>query len=228
MPSDMKFPKNPFLVALAACIGMCVSSCNEDVTVSLKTYSTYDVTNTSVSVSGKVDIVGSDVVESGFLMTSNSSIATLKYTNTTHYSSIRNLNDVRVTFTGLSADTSYRYRLYARTTDSIYYGSTYSFYPGSVVLQTAPVPAGTFSMGGTSEQSVYALENEFPVHQVTLKAFNMGVTEVTNAQFLKFLRSRKVGSGGTGLTADGVTKTLLNTNLHGLKYNADSAAWTIG
>ena len=222
----MKLSKKSFLFALTACMGLFITSCNEDVTVSVKTFSPYNVTNTSASVAGKVDVVGDEIREAGFLLSTNASI-TLKYTNCPKHPSTGSLSDIKVTFTNLSADSSYRYRLYAKTDDSIYYGSAYSFYPGSVVIPTEPVPAGTFQMGGTSEQSTYAKENEFPVHSVTLNAFHMGATEVTNAQYLKFLQSRKVGSGGSSLTAAGVTKTLLYSNLHGLQYNSGNATWTI-
>ncbi len=222
----MKFPKKSFLLTLAACLGLVITSCNEDVTVSIKTFSLQEVTNTSAKVSGKIDMVGDDVEESGFLFTTKSTI-TLTYTNCARFESTGTLSDVRVTFTGLSADSSYRIRLYAKTDDSIYYGSTYSFCPGSVVIPTVAVPAGYFKMGATSEQTAFAKDNEFPVHTVTVSAFQMGTMEVTNAQFLKFLRSRKVGSGGYGLTAGGETKTLLYANLHGLQYNSDSAVWTI-
>jgi formylglycine-generating enzyme required for sulfatase activity len=225
-PSHMKFPKKSLFFTLAACLGLVITSCNEDITVTLKTYSIYNVTNTSASVGGKIDIVGDDIEEAGFLLTTKSTI-TLKYANCDHHESTASLSDVRVTFTGLSADSSYRYRLYAKTDDSIYYGSTYSFYPGSVLIPTEPVPSGYFQMGGTSEQTNFAKDDEFPVHLVTLSAFNLGTTEVTNAQFLQFLRSRKVGAGGSGLTASGVTKMLLYSNLHGLQYNADSSFWMI-
>jgi formylglycine-generating enzyme required for sulfatase activity len=222
----MKFPKNALFIAVAACLGLVYTACTEDVTVSIKTYSTYNVSNTSGSVSGKVDMVGDDIVESGFLLTTKTSI-TMKYTNCVHVPSSGTLSDVKATFTNLSADSSYRYRLYAKTDDSIYYGSSYSFYPRSVTISTEPVPGGTFQMGGTTEQAAYAKEDEFPVHTVTVSAFQMGSTEVTNAQYLKFLQSRKVGSGGSGLTAAGVTKTYLFSNLHGLQYNTLHSAWEI-
>jgi formylglycine-generating enzyme required for sulfatase activity len=222
----MKFPKKSLFFTLLALLGLVVASCNEDITVSVKTFSTYNVTNTSASVSGQVNMVGDDIEESGFLVTTKPSI-TLKYTNSTPIKSTATLSDVRVTFTNLSPDSSYRYRLYAKTDDSIYYGSTYSLYPGSVVISTEHVDGGTFQMGGTSEQTAYAKDNEFPVHTVSVSAFNIGATEVTNAQFLNFIRSRKIGAGGSGLTAGGESKTLLYSNLHGLQYNSDSAVWMI-
>ena len=44
-----------------------------------------------------------------------------------------------------------------------------------------PVKGGTFSMGATPEQSDYAWEEEYPVHQVTLSSYSIGQTEVTQA-----------------------------------------------
>lgn len=46
------------------------------------------------------------------------------------------------------------------------------------------IPAGTFEMGGDNEQ---ARADEFPKHKVMLHAFWMDETEVTNAQFKKFI-----------------------------------------
>lgn len=45
------------------------------------------------------------------------------------------------------------------------------------------IPGGSFEMGGDNEQ---ASEDEYPKHKVTVDAFYMDVTEVTNAQFKKF------------------------------------------
>ncbi len=222
----MKSPKKSLFFILTACVGLVITSCKEDVTVSLKTYSVYDVTNTSASVNGSVSMVGDDIEESGFLF-STAPTLTMLYTNTNKFESMGTLSDVRVTFNNLSADSSYRYRMYVKTADSIYYGSTYSFYPGSVALPTEFVDGGSFQMGGTPEQATFAKENEFPVHAVTVSPFRMGATEVTNAQFLKFILSRKITYGGSGLTASGVTKTLLYSNLHGLSYDMDKAAWLI-
>ena len=46
------------------------------------------------------------------------------------------------------------------------------------------IPGGAFSMGGDNNQ---AREDEFPKHTVKLDGFFMDVTEVTNAQFAKFV-----------------------------------------
>ncbi|HUU26403.1 MAG TPA: formylglycine-generating enzyme family protein [archaeon] len=47
-----------------------------------------------------------------------------------------------------------------------------------------PVPAGTFQMGNEG-----AYEREKPVHSVTLDAFRMSATEITNAQYAAYLNS---------------------------------------
>ena len=46
------------------------------------------------------------------------------------------------------------------------------------------IPAGIFSMGGDNKQ---ASEDEYPKHKVQVDAFLMDATEVTNAQFKKFV-----------------------------------------
>lgn len=46
------------------------------------------------------------------------------------------------------------------------------------------IPGGTFEMGADNEQ---AAPDEYPKHTVTVGAFYMDITEVTNAQFQKFV-----------------------------------------
>ena len=46
------------------------------------------------------------------------------------------------------------------------------------------IPAGALNMGGDNAQ---AAPNEFPKHQVQIDSFWMDETEVTNAQFSKFV-----------------------------------------
>ena len=48
------------------------------------------------------------------------------------------------------------------------------------------IPGGTFAMGGDNDQ---ARQDEFPKHAVKVSGFYMDVTEVTNAQFAKFVAS---------------------------------------
>jgi formylglycine-generating enzyme required for sulfatase activity len=46
------------------------------------------------------------------------------------------------------------------------------------------IPGGSFEMGGDNEQ---ASADEYPKHKVTVDAFYIDITEVTNAQFQKFV-----------------------------------------
>jgi formylglycine-generating enzyme required for sulfatase activity len=46
------------------------------------------------------------------------------------------------------------------------------------------IPGGTFQMGGDNEQ---ASADEYPKHKVIVDSFYMDITEVTNAQFQKFI-----------------------------------------
>ena len=52
----------------------------------------------------------------------------------------------------------------------------------------AKIPAGTFMMGGDNSQ---AKEDEFPKHKVTISEFWLDKTQVTNAQFQKFVEATK-------------------------------------
>jgi len=50
------------------------------------------------------------------------------------------------------------------------------------------IPGGTFEMGGDNDQ---AAADEYPKHKVTVSPFYMDATEVTNAQFRKFVEATK-------------------------------------
>jgi sulfatase modifying factor 1 len=50
------------------------------------------------------------------------------------------------------------------------------------------IPAGTFMMGGKSDEADW---NEFPRNEVTLSSFYMDANEVTNAEFKKFVDATK-------------------------------------
>ena len=55
---------------------------------------------------------------------------------------------------------------------------------GNIPSEMVRVPAGTYQMGGKSDQ---ADKDEFPRHQVEISAFLLDKTEVTNRQFLAFI-----------------------------------------
>lgn len=48
------------------------------------------------------------------------------------------------------------------------------------------IPQGTLHMGGDNEQ---AQSNEYPKHEVVVSAFYMDIAEVTNAQYLEFVKA---------------------------------------
>lgn len=220
----MKFFAKRVFIILMAFSGLLLVSCNKDSSVSVVSYSVYDVTPTSAKVRGTINAVNDDIIEAGFLLTTRSTI-TLKYNNCVHYPTTGDFNDFVVTLTGLSQDSTYRYRMYARTQDSTYYGTTYVFRPADASTATVLVDGGTFLMGATAEQVAYARTNEYPVHSVTVSSFRMGVTEVTNAEFLRFIRSRKIEEAGTGTSQDGTWVTFLKSSIGGLVYTNN--AWSI-
>lgn len=71
-------------------------------------------------------------------------------------------------------------RFGSNTDTSIYFEGDSSY--TNMVL----IPGGTFEMGGNNEQ---ADADEFPNHTVTMGPFYMDITEVTNAQFQKFVNA---------------------------------------
>ncbi len=62
--------------------------------------------------------------------------------------------------------------------------STVAFGGDSSVEGMVLIPGGIFEMGGDNQQ---ASADEYPKHPVTLSSFFMDATEVTNAQFQKFI-----------------------------------------
>lgn len=52
---------------------------------------------------------------------------------------------------------------------------------GGVIFRMNYIKGGTFYMGASAEQRSMAFDDELPLHQVTLKSFYMGQTEVTQA-----------------------------------------------
>ncbi|MES2773852.1 MAG: formylglycine-generating enzyme family protein [Bacteroidota bacterium] len=66
--------------------------------------------------------------------------------------------------------------------------SSVSFGGDSSIDGMVLIPGGSFEMGGDNEQ---ASEDEYPKHKVTVDAFYMDETEVTNDQFQKFVDATK-------------------------------------
>jgi formylglycine-generating enzyme required for sulfatase activity len=90
-------------------------------------------------------------------------------------------------------------------------------FSGPLNIETALIPAGTFTMGSPLSESG-RFDNEVQ-HQVTLSAFRMSKYETSNAQFAAFLNAKSIGSNG--LYAVGVypTQVLIDANTTwGLTY----------
>ena len=62
---------------------------------------------------------------------------------------------------------------------------------GPLNIETALIPAGTFTMGSPITEGIDELQ-----HQVTLSAFRMSKYETSNAQFAAFLNAKSIGSNG--------------------------------
>ncbi len=70
-----------------------------------------------------------------------------------------------------------------------------SFTVGGVTFKMIAVEGGTFTMGGTSEQSDYAYDNEKPTHSVTLSSYRIGETEVTQALWQAVMGQKPTSDG---------------------------------
>lgn len=62
--------------------------------------------------------------------------------------------------------------------------------PALEIPRMVAVPGGTFTMGCTKEQGDDCDEDEKPAHLVQVSSFQMGMTEVTNAQYVQFLNEK--------------------------------------
>jgi formylglycine-generating enzyme required for sulfatase activity len=61
-------------------------------------------------------------------------------------------------------------------------------------IETALIPAGTFTMGSPTTEPQRSIEEV--QHQVTLSAFRMSKYEISNSQFAAFLNAKSIGSNG--------------------------------
>ena len=78
---------------------------------------------------------------------------------------------------------------------------------GSISLQMATIPAGTFTMGSpTTEVNRSTDETQY---QVTLSAFRMSKYDITNAQYAAFLNAKGIGSNGIYASGAYPTQTLI-------------------
>ncbi|MEA4841296.1 MAG: formylglycine-generating enzyme family protein [Bacteroidales bacterium] len=101
--------------------------------------------------------------------------------------------------------------------DSIIFYKPVITYP-NINIQTALIPAGTFTMGSPStEVSRFSDETQY---SVTLTAFRMSKYEITNEQYAAFLNAKGIGSNGLYAAGAYPTHALIyaNTSL-GLIYS---------
>ncbi len=129
--------------------------------------------------------------------------------------------------TGLTANSTYYLRAYASTSAGTAYGDTYQFTTkNSTNIQTALIPAGTFTMGSPLSE-INRNPNEAQ-HSVTLSAFRMSKYEITNVQYAAFLNAKNIGSNGLYTAGAYPTQTLIFTSSGsadwGLHYS--SSQWT--
>jgi len=224
----MKIFTKTFLLIAIAFFCLLFGGCknDDDVSVTVKTYHVTKIASTSGTIRGTVAVSNTDIIDAGIVYSTSVTYPKIK---TCPYvpAGSDSLTDFTVTLTGLSADSTYRFRAYARTADSTYYGAIYSFKPVNITIPVVPVPGGTFTMGATNEQSAYALSNEEPSHSVTLSGFQIGKYEVTNAQYALFLNSRCVPSTGYCLTTDGTSRSIIINTYKALYYNGDISGWSV-
>ncbi|MCF0212211.1 MAG: SUMF1/EgtB/PvdO family nonheme iron enzyme [Bacteroidales bacterium] len=119
------------------------------------------------------------------------------------------------TVTGLTPNTEYFVRAYARTREGVFYGEQRSFSTIDYVSTTYTVngvsftmvflKGGTFTMGGTVEQGSDANADELPVHNVTLESFSIGETEVTQALWQAVMGSNPSLTTGSNLPVENVS-----------------------
>ncbi len=80
---------------------------------------------------------------------------------------------------------------------------------GPLNIETALIPAGTFTMGSPASESGQGSDEV--QHQVTLSAYRMSKYETTNAQFAAFLNAKSIGSNGLYALGAYPTQVLIYT-----------------
>jgi len=221
----MNILNKTFFLLVTALLSLFFNACSDtDVEISSTAYPVTHIGPTYGTIHATVSASGASIVDAGIVYSTSVTypkITTCKYVQANQDS----LTDFYITLKGLSTDSVYRFRSYARTSDSIYYGTVNTFRPMGISLSTVDVSGGTFTMGGTD---VSALSNEIPTHSVKLSDFKIGKYEVTNAEFLKFLRSRCVLNSGYSMTSYGTSKMVISTDYKkALYYDTDSLEWML-
>lgn len=204
-----------------------LASCKENIDADLYYYGPTFATDTSCLIKGVIRVDGDEVIETGLVLTSKTSTeqSDVNYKNARIVKSVDPRSQFSVQLSSLSKDSTYRIRMYAKSNDSIYYSPLLLFKPLDPSIVSVDIDGGTYQMGATIEQTGYAKSDEYPVRSISLSGFKMGVTEVTNAQYARFLKSRVVGTTGVTVTQSGQARQIITKMVHGLFYSTDSMAW---
>jgi formylglycine-generating enzyme required for sulfatase activity len=223
----MKFLNKTIPLQLIFFVGLILffTDCSKtSVDVVVKTYHVTNISPTSGTIRGTATITGpGNLTMSGIVYSTTATFPTI---DTCKYAvSASPSTDFSIVLSGLSTDSVYNFRAFARTADSVYYGYKYSFRPMSISIATATVKGGTFTMGPTIVQA--SDTNNLPTHSVTLSDFEIGKYEVTNAQYLLFLKSRFVPNSGYCMATDGKSHKLIYSNSKGVYYDAVNSSWTV-
>lgn len=160
----------------------------------VSTASVSNITGTTVSCGGNVTFSGDTPVIARGVCWATSENPTIFDSHTTDGSGMGSFTS---SITGLTAGTIYYVRAYATNGSRTSYGPQVSFTTESVTLSTRDftvngvtfsmiqVEGGTFNMGAQNSDpsgvNYYAgaIDNESPVHDVTLSSYYIGQTEVT-------------------------------------------------
>lgn len=112
---------------------------------------------------------------------------------------------------GLTENTTYYIRAYAKNSEGIQYGNEVSFRTDDEIMVNGVsftmvnVKGGTFQMGATSEQGDDAGGNEKPVHSVTLSDYYIAETEVTQELWEAVMGDNPSGIVGTNKPVNNIS-----------------------
>lgn len=183
----------------------CGSTTKTEVLPALTTTEVSSITGTTATCGGNITADGGMSVIARGICWSTNATPTIADNKTTDGAGIGKFTSL---ITGLTANSTYFLRAYATTSAGTGYGDTYQFTTkNSTNIQTALIPAGTFTMGSPLSE-VNRNSNEAQ-HSVTLSAFRMSKYEITNAQYAAFLNAKSIGSNGLYSAGAYPTQTLI-------------------
>lgn len=99
--------------------------------------------------------------------------------------------------------------------------------PGEHSIEQRAIPAGTFTMGDASGDGL-AADGELPLHDVTLEAFSIDATSVTNEQFARFVADSGYVTDAERLGASAVFHLLVDAPTADIRGPIPGTPWWIG